>query len=287
MSGTLFIGDRTYSSWSLRGWLLFEQFNVPVKVTSVDFMKTSVAEQMAQHAPARTVPTYVDEMGTVIWDSLAIAEEIAQRHPEAGLWPSGPALRATARALAAEMHASYGALRTDCPMHLGIAYADFKPSEEVQADVARIDDLWRFALKASDGPWLCGAYSVADVFFAPVAARIATYGLRVSDTASDYVARHLADPAFRRWRALGQVTGQRLPWYDRDHAPKPWPGPTPRPARALETGTPENTTCPYSGKPVTHLFEVEGRVFGACNATCREKTIFDAEAWPQFMKLMS
>ncbi len=286
MTGTLFIGDRCYSSWSLRGWLLFDRFDLPVTVTPVDFMADSVAAQMAAHPPARTVPTFVDADGTVIWDSLAIAEELAQRAPEAGHWPADPALRAMARALACEMHASYHALREDCPMNLNTAYSDVTPSEAVRSDLDRIDTLWQFALDRSGGPWLGGTYSVADVFFAPVAARIAGYGLAMSDRSQDYVARHLADPAFRRWRAMGLATGQELPWYTRGFAQRPWPGPTPRPAQALDSGTPENDTCPYSGKPVTHLLEVDGRTFGVCNPTCQAKTIADPDAWPKFAALL-
>ncbi|WGW05377.1 glutathione S-transferase [Tropicibacter oceani] len=285
MAYALFIGDYSYSSWSLRGWLLFRRFGIDADIHNVDFQDKDVAQQMARHAPARTVPTLVMD-DAVVWDSLAIAEELASRHPEAGLWPADPGLRALARSLAAEMHSGFGALRNECPMNLRTAYADFTPSDATKADIARIEELWAHAQKRSDGPWLCGDYSAADAFYAPVAARIAGYGIAVSAPAQAYVDQHLNDPAFRRWRAMGFAKGATLPWYARDHAQKPWPGPAPIPAEATDTGTPENQTCPYSGDPVTHLMRMQGRTFGFCNAFCRDKTVADPEAWPAFMQLL-
>jgi glutathione S-transferase len=287
MPDTLFIGDRTYSSWSLRGWLLFSRFGLDVSLEHVDFNATGVAEQLAHLAPARTVPTLVTEDGAVLWDSLAIAEELATRHPDAGHWPQDPALRALARSLACEMHSGFGPLRTDCPMNLRVAYAGFAPSDSVRADLARLEEIWAHALEKSGGPWLAGSYSVADVFFAPVAGRIAGYGLEVSEVAQAYVARHLADGAFRRWRALGIARGDDLPWYAREFPRAPWPGPAPLAASAVTEGTPENASCPYSGKAVTHLLQMgDGRVFGFCNPICRDKTVADPEAWPAFMALL-
>ncbi len=285
MAYTLILGDYAYSSWSLRGWLLFERFGLACASVLVDFSSKSVAEQLAAHPPARTVPTLLTEDGAVIWDSLAIAEELASRHPDAGHWPKDPGDRALARSLAAEMHSGFGALREDCPMNLRAAYLDTAPSEDVLADLCRLQDLWAFALKRSGGPWLCGDYSVADAFFAPVAARIATYNLPVDRLSQGYVTAHLADPAFRRWRALGLVQGNELPWYARDFPQTDWPGPKPLAARAVPEGPSQNASCPYSGDPVTDFLEFDGRVFGFCNAGCRDKTVADPEAWPAFMAM--
>ena len=281
------IGDYTYSSWSLRGWLLFERFGIDVCREMVDFEAADVAEQLRTLPPARTVPTWITENGTVIWDSLAIAEELATRHPDAGLWPTDPRLRAVARSLAAEMHSGFGALRSDCPMNLRVAYGDYVPSGDVKADLSRLETIWQHALDLSSGPWLCGAYSAADAFYAPVAARIAGYGLPVGPKAKAYVAAHLADPAFRRWRAMGFASGAELPWYKRDYSQVPWPGPAPRAAHAVDSGTPVNAACPYSGKSPTYLMEMNGRTYGFCNAFCRDKTVADPEAWPDFIVLVS
>lgn len=288
MTYHLYLGDPSYSSWSLRGWLLFERFGLDVETHWVDFLSESVVAQLASLAPARTVPTLRTPEGAIISESLAIAEELATRHPEAGHWPADPAARATARNLAAEMHAGFAALRSDCPMNLSAAYRDVPVSEEVAADLARLEQIWSHAraVTGSDTPWLCRAYSVADAFFAPVAARIAGYGLDVSEGASAYVAAHLADPAFRRWRALGLARGKNLPWYDRDYRRAEWPGPAPLPARALADGEAENDACPFSDKPVSDLADIDGRVLGFCNPVCRDKAVADAAAWPQVMALL-
>lgn len=294
MTYQLILGDYAYSSWSLRGWLLFEKFGLTATKRFVDFngagafKPQTVGEQMADLAPARTVPTLVTPEGAVVWDSLAIAEELASRHPDAGHWPGDPRARATARTLAAEMHSGFADLRGECPMNLRVAYADFETSAAVAADLRRLETIWDHARATcgGDGPWLRGAYSAVDAFFAPVAARIAGYGLAVSDSAAAYVEAHLHDPAFRRWRAMGLVIGADLPWYARDFRKKAWPGPAPLAARAVGAGPAENAACPYSGKPVTDFLEIDGRVFGFCNPTCRDKTVADPEAWPAFTALL-
>jgi len=288
MTYDLVLGDHAYSSWSLRGWLLFEKFGIACRSRMLDFSASkSVADQLTGLAPARTVPTLRTPEGAIVSDSLAIAEELASRHPDAGLWPGDPGARAIARNLAAEMHSGFAALRNICPMNLRKAYSGVTPSDDVIADLRRLEVIWQHARESTRpaGPWLCGAYSVADAFFAPVAARIAGYGLQVSVAAQTYVAAHLADPAFRRWRAMGLVHGADLPRYARDHPTRAWPGPQPLPAGPVGDGLPENSTCPYSGKPVTHYMESEGRVFGFCNAFCRDKTVADPDAWPAFVAL--
>lgn len=280
MTYTLAIGDRAYSSWSLRGWLLFDAFGIPVTVQKARLYTDELPTLLRDFAPARTVPALRLEDGTVVPESLAIAEELASRHQ--GLWPADPLLRAIARGLASEMHAGFLALRSHCPMNLRISYTDCSPTPEVLADLARLDEIWRLALEGSGGPWLCGAYSVADVFFAPVAARIAGYNLPTQH--GDYVARHLAHPSFRRWRAMGLVDGADQAFYDRPYPQRTWPGPVPLAATRAE-GPSVNATCPYSGKPVTDFLETGGRVYGFCNPFCRDKTMADPEAWPAFVNL--
>ncbi|RVT87105.1 glutathione S-transferase [Rhodobacteraceae bacterium CCMM004] len=288
MNDTLILGDRAYSSWSLRAWLLFSRFGLPARTRFVGFLDASVAEQLADQSPARTVPTLLTGEGAVIWDSLAIAEGLADRHPDAGLWPGDPLARATARSLAAEMHSGFAALREACPMNLRRAYADVPVPDAVAADLRRIETIWAHAraVCGGAGPWLCGGYSVADAFYAPVAARIAGYGLAVSDAAAAYVAAHLADPAFRRWRAMALVEGPDLPWYAQDHAAAPWPGPAPEDAAAAD-GPSVNDACPYSGQPVSHYLRYRGRVWGFCNAFCRDKTAADPAAWPAFQAMVA
>ena len=172
--------------------------------------------------------------GAVVPETIAIAEELATRHPEAGLWPSDPKARATARVLAAEMHAGFTALRSHCPMNLRVSYTDCAPPDEVLADLKRLEVIWDWARQQTGSQvWLCGDYSAADVFFAPVASRIATYNLPVSARAMDYVAAHLAHPSFRRWRAMGLVDGADQDFYRRDYPRRDWPGPRPLTANAV------------------------------------------------------
>lgn len=290
MTYDLYIGEYAYSSWSLRGWLLFARFGISCTSHYVRFThEDGVVGQLADVTPARTVPTMRTPEGAVVSESMAIAEELASRHPEAGIWPTDPAARAIARTLAAEMTSGFMALRSACPMGLRTAYDWSDPSADVRADLARIEEIWAVARArcAPDGPWLCGEYSAADAFFAPVAARIAGFSLPVSSQAQAYVAAHLADPAFRRWRAMGLVHGETLPWYAQDHPQIAWPGPTPRVAMATQRTDSENGACPYSGTAVTDFMEMDGKVYGFCNPFCRNKTVADPEAWPAFMAIVT
>ena len=286
MTYRLAIGDRSYSSWSLRGWLFFDAFGIPVECSHARLYTDQVAKLLTEFPPARTVPAMRTPDGTVVGDTAAIAEELASRHPDAGLWPADPAARATARMLAAEMHAGFSALRAACPMNLRVSYVDCAPDDAVMADLARLQVIWAAARQITGcaTPWLCGAYSAADAFFAPVAARVAGYGLPVDDAAAAYVAAHLAHPSFRRWRAMALVDGPDQAFYFRDYPRRPWPGPVPLAARAA-SGPSVNATCPYSDLPVAEYLEIGGRVFGFCNRFCRDKTEADPEAWPKFMEI--
>lgn len=288
MTYDLFIGDRTFSSWSMRGWLMLEQFDLPFRTHMVGLYDGTMAQDLSELAPARLVPVLRDADGIVIGDSLAMAETLAERHPNAGLWPADPAARALARWLVAEIHSGFSALRGECPMQLLHQYQGFEVSDTLRANLERLETLWSLARErhGQNGPWLFGEYSLADVFYAPVAARLAGYGLPVGDVAQAYVDTTLTDPAFRRWRALGLTKSYDPVPYAMPFETGLWPGPTPLVARAVDQGPSENTNCPYSGKAVTDFLEIDGRVFGFCNPTCRDKTVNDPEAWPTFVALL-
>jgi glutathione S-transferase len=287
MTYDLAIGDRAYSSWSLRGWLLFNAFGIPVKTQKARLYTDELPQLLAHFQPARTVPVMRTPDGVVVPDSIAMAEELAARHPKAGLLPQDPKARAVARVLMAEMHAGFTALRDHCPMNLRVSYTDCAAPEAVMADLARLQTLWAWARSetGSNAPWLCGDYCAADAFFAPVAGRIAGYNLPVGPEAAAYVAAHLAHQPFRQWRAMGHADGADQDYYFRSYPRRPWPGPAPLAAKAIAAGPSVNATCPYSDKPVTHFMELEGRVWGFCNAFCRDKTVADPQAWPTFMAL--
>lgn len=283
----LLIGDPSYSSWSLRGWLCFAAFGIEASVHITRFYQSGFRADLEAFidAPAialKTVPVVVASDGAVMSDSLTIVEELAQRHPKAGLLPHDPVRRARARAMMAEMHSSFMALRADCPMNSRLAYREMPISDKLQADLDRLETIWA----AREGPWLCGDYSAADAFYAPVAARLAGYGLPMSKNAADYVAQHLNHLPFRQFRALG-LTYDKQDTYDRPYPIKNWPGPAPRAARATRRTDSVNSTCPYSGAPVRYFLEMEDRIFGFCNARCRDKTLQDPEAWPAFMALVN
>lgn len=225
MTYDLFIGDRTFSSWSLRGWLMLEKFNLPYQTHLVGLYAGTMAQDMAALAPATLVPALKLPDGTVVGETMAMAETLAERHPQAQMWPSDPAARATARWLCAAMAAGFGAVRDACPMQLAHVNTGFVASDAVKSDLARIETLWTHATatRTTEGPWLFGTYSLADAFYAPIAARIIGYDLPVSDTARAYCMTTMTDPAFQAWRAEGLKTTYDPFPYDMGVPTQPWP----------------------------------------------------------------
>ncbi|HRD28709.1 MAG TPA: glutathione S-transferase family protein [Caulobacter sp.] len=197
------IGTRKWSTWSLRPWLALKRTGAPFTETLVPLreLETSTAA-ILEHSPSGLVPVLKDGDLTV-WDSLAICEYLAERFPEAKLWPADPADRALARAAAAEMHSGFASLRGECPMDLTLV-SSVDVSEATQANVRRLVDLWSGLLARSGGPFLLGGWSIADAFFTPVATRFRSYGVRPSDygdtgEAGRYVERLLETPEFQAW----------------------------------------------------------------------------------------
>ena len=295
----LVIGERRYSSWSLRGYLALELTGAPYQVRSYPLFTETFSQLRQAYAPARTVPVLRFDDGALIWESLSIIEELAERFPSAGLWPQDPAARAAARAICGEMHSGFQALRAACPMNLERRYVGFQPSVQVLEDVARIETLWSWirdefpAAGGDDGPWLFGARPcAADVMFAPVATRFVTYGLGETETTARLQEALYAWGPFRRWRAMGVAEKRRIEDSEMDLPEERRFGPSTRPARALpadDDATPVNAACPYSGKPVDagSLAEIDGVVVGFCNPFCRDKSVADADAWPRLAPLLS
>ncbi|WP_298260665.1 glutathione S-transferase [uncultured Litoreibacter sp.] len=225
MTYDLLIGDRSYSSWSLRGWLLFAKFDIDVTVHDTRFYIPQFQEDLKPFAPARTVPVMRLPEGGVVMDSLAMAETLAERHPDKTYWPKETKARALARGMVAEMHSGYGALRSACPMNLRQSFVDFPLSDDIAADVARIEQLWGLARDhATDGPWLFGEYSIVDAFFAPIAARLAGYNLPVNDVSKRYISHTISDPTFLDWRRRG-LKDDPQSTYDLPYEAGKWPGP--------------------------------------------------------------
>jgi glutathione S-transferase len=204
----LYIGNKNYSSWSMRPWVLMRSFGIPFDEVMIRFddfhgENSSFKRRVAEVGPTGRVPVLVDD-GLAVWDTLAIAEYLAERFPQHALWPRETRQRARARSVCAEMHSGFSALRSHCPQNLEASLHEVGPrllqeQPAVRADLQRVDALWSEALQASGGPFLFGAFGIADAYFAPVCGRIRTYGLPVSAAAAAYIERVFANPGVAAW----------------------------------------------------------------------------------------
>ncbi|MBK9253747.1 MAG: glutathione S-transferase family protein [Proteobacteria bacterium] len=197
----LFIGNKNYSSWSMRPWVLMRQLGIGFTEQLRPFHLNQGEGDFRKFSPSGKVPLLVH--GELrIWDSLAIAEFLAERHP--GVWPALADARAFARCAAAEMHSGYGTLRNECSMSVGVRIRIHKVSDGLRAELARLDELWAQGIAQFGGPFLAGPrFTAADAFFAPVATRIQTYGLPVTERAARYAALLLQQSAVVEWISGG------------------------------------------------------------------------------------
>lgn len=195
----LYIANKNYSSWSLRPWVLMRELGIAFREHLLPFGQESAWAGFRKISPVGKVPCLIDGE-TVVWDSLAIVEYLAERHPN--VWPGEPVARAWARSAAAEMHSGFGELRNRCSMSCGqrIELYEFPPA--LERDVARINTLWGEGLRRFGGPFLAGsAFTAVDAFYAPVVFRVQGYGLKLDGGAAGYVERLLATRAMREWYA--------------------------------------------------------------------------------------
>ncbi len=226
MTYKLLIGQKSYSSWSLRGWLPFAFFDIPVEVSSAVIYSDAFADDVAAFGGSKTVPAVVTPDGGMLSDSLAIAWHLAEAFPEKNLLPSDPIQRAKAMSITAEIHSGFTALRGACPMNLRNGWEGFVPSPEVLADLARIEAIWKDALDMSGGPFLFGSYSIADAFYAPIATRIVTYDLPISAQTQSYIDAHLALPQMKKWREDGLREDEEVTLYNKPLERRPFPMPS-------------------------------------------------------------
>lgn len=204
----LVIGNKNYSSWSMRPWVLMRHHGIAFDEIALRFDFTpgsSFYRELARYSPAGTVPVLLID-GFAVWDTMAIAEALADLHPALALWPRESQQRARARSLAAEMHAGFAALRQHCPMNIEahlpqIGERLFGSEPGVRRDLARLDAMWRKQLSDSGGPFLFGDFGAVDAFYAPVAARVRSYALPLSAPAQAYVERLWASPGVAAWVA--------------------------------------------------------------------------------------
>ena len=207
----LVIGNKNYSSWSLRPWLALKTLGIAFEEKRIPLDQPSTKQDMLKHNPAGKVPCLIDGANAV-WDSLAIIEYLAEKRPE--LWPADAAARARARSISAEMHSGFVAVRTHMPMNVRNRYPGKGRNAEVDAELARIDQIWSAAKK----PLLFGAFSAADAMFAPVVFRFRTYQPPLSAASRAYMEAMLALPAMQEWSAAAERESEALSKYDELYA---------------------------------------------------------------------
>ena len=219
----LVIGNKNYSSWSLRAWLLLTESGIPFEEIRLSLSTPEFARDIVRHNPARRVPVLIDSGvsarnaagtaapdGLAVWDTLAIAEYLAELFPEKRLWPDDPADRARARSICAEMHSGFPALRNAMPMNVAADLAGFGWSVGVQDDIDRLVAMWRELLDRHRGPMLFGRFTIADAFFAPVISRLTTYGVTLPDDIAAYRDAVLALKGMQAWTAAARAEGEFL-----------------------------------------------------------------------------
>lgn len=207
----LVIGNKNYSSWSMRAWIAMVAFDIPFKEIRILLDQPDSTRRIAEYSLAGRVPLLIDGDLTV-WDSLAICEYLAERHPEKNLWPQNPTARASARSMCAEMHSSFLSLRTSMPMDIRAKYPGEGRTTQTQADIGRISEIWEGCLaKNGHHQFLFGEFSVADAYFAPVVIRFRSYGVFLAPALQAYMERVIAHPAVARWISEAEAETEFLP----------------------------------------------------------------------------
>lgn len=214
---TLVIGNKNYSSWSLRPWLLMRQLGIPFEEVYIPLYLSESESELAKWSPSGLVPVLKDSDLTV-WDSLAICEYLNERFPALGLWPDHVAERALARSICAEMHAGFPALRQSMSMNIRAYRPGKGRTPESVRDVERIVSIWSECRTryGADGPFLFGRFTIADAMFAPVVLRFRTYDVALEDAARAYADAILELPAMREWIASAEVEQERIEKYEMD-----------------------------------------------------------------------
>ncbi|KND86624.1 hypothetical protein TOPH_08760 [Tolypocladium ophioglossoides CBS 100239] len=218
MAYSLYIGNKRYSSWSMRPWVLLTALDIPFDEKLQLFAPGQSQPAFSAFSPTAKVPCLHDHAApgdTVVWDSLAIVEYLAERHP--AVWPAAPAARAWARCAAAEMHSSFAGLRDECSMNVALRIELGAPSAALARDLARLSALFNDGLARFGGPFLAGAeFTAVDAFYAPVASRCETYGIELEGLAREYVKQLLGHRAVRAWIEQGIAETEREPYHEVD-----------------------------------------------------------------------
>jgi glutathione S-transferase len=213
---TLIIGNRNYSSWSLRAWLVLEATGQQFDEVVIPLGQDNTTEEILRWSPTARVPAMRDGE-IVLWDSLAICEHLAEAFPEAGLWPADAGARAIARSVVAEMHSGFVALRKHMPMNLRASYPGAGREPGVDEDIARITAIWEQCRTnhGAGGDLLFGQFTIADAFYAPIVSRFLTYGVSPDGLAGEYMEAVWALPAMQDWAEKARAEEWRVERYDR------------------------------------------------------------------------
>jgi glutathione S-transferase len=210
----LVVGDKNYSSWSMRPWLLLTAAGIPFEEETILLGEPDTKERIARYSPSGTVPVLIDG-GVAVHDSLAICEYLAEKFPDKQLWPQDSATRARARSVSAEMHSSFSNLRGKMPMNIRNRYPGKGLSPEAAADIARVSTIWSECLAQSGGPFLFGAqFGIADAMYGPVVFRLQTYGVALEGRAAEYQQNMLAAPAMVKLAQLAAAENHPQARYD-------------------------------------------------------------------------
>ncbi|WP_133649556.1 glutathione S-transferase family protein [Paraburkholderia flava] len=210
----LIIGDKNYSSWSMRPWVLLKHFDIPFEEVAIELREAGTKDAILAHSPSGKLPCLITDEGYSVWDSLAIAETLAERFPQHVLWPRAQEARCHARSISAEMHSGFVDLRSNMWMNIRASWPGKGATPGALADIARIDMLWSDCLKASGGPFLFGDFCIADAMYAPVVMRFNTWQPALSDAASAYARRVTESPAVRAWIDDARRETHRIPSED-------------------------------------------------------------------------
>ena len=213
---TLVIGNKNYSSWSLRPWLWMKQSGIPFEELNISLNPHTLERDLSPYFSNSKVPLLLDG-DEQIWDSLAIMEYLAESYPDQA-WPGDRLARAKARAVVAEMHSSFFAMRNKMPLNCRKRFVGYKPEEDTLEDIERIVSIWQQCRKeySPDGPWLFGGFTIADAFYAPVALRFRSYGVELTGEAADYMAALLSNPYVEQWVSEGVVQKEIIDWVEID-----------------------------------------------------------------------
>ena len=217
MSFTLVVGTKRWSSWSLRAWMALAVTGAPFRQVFIELRQPDTKAKILEWSPSGKIPM-LDDDGVTVWDSLAICEYLAERFPEAGLWPAGREARALARSVSAEMHSGFMPLRSTCPMDVVEDHPMTEIPDDVRADVARIDALLADcrARFGQGGPYLFGTFTNADAMFAPVVTRLRTYHLPVGKVSAAYCETIMAMPEMQEWVQAARAEPEEIAELDMD-----------------------------------------------------------------------